>query len=141
MRGDVVDDAARILKLTGQHQMTDDDAALHDAVPADAVRSDLTHHLVDGGGGGFKIVLRLRQLARRSGKRILEIGQIDLHLALKRAERFDTLVAAAVPHDGNAQRLFQRFKDPRRELRGGDEVDAVRALRDQLLHDRAQAPA
>ena len=59
-------------------------------------------------------------------------------MALEPPERVDRLKAAAVPHDGHAERLLQRLQDGIHELRAGDQIDVVRLVLDQPVEYRAQ---
>ncbi len=52
---------------------------------------------------------------------------------------FHLFIAAAVIDQRHGGAGLQRLQDPRREVGGGDEVDVVGTLGDQLLEDRAEA--
>ena len=64
MRRDIVDDTLGVLHLPRQDEVAQDDTRFHQPVLANLIRPDLTHHLVDGRGGSFKVVRRGGKLAR-----------------------------------------------------------------------------
>ena len=64
MRRDIVDDTLGVLHLPRQDEVAQNDTGAHQAVVPNLIRPDLTHHLVDGRGGSFKVVRRGGKLAR-----------------------------------------------------------------------------
>ena len=64
MRRNIVDGALGVLQLPRQDEVAQNDAGLHQSVVPNLIRPDLTHHLVDGRGGNFKVVRRGGKLAR-----------------------------------------------------------------------------
>ena len=118
-----------------------DDHPLGDPLPLPLDAAHLAHHLPDRPGGHREIVRRAGERPCQGGIRVFQVGQIDVDFPLQCPEGLHPLVAAAVVYHRHRQRPLQRGQDGGQKVGGGHQVDVLRPLGDQLLHDLPQPAA
>ena len=117
--------------------MPDDGAPLQQAVLHHA-GPRLPHHLPDGGRCYLRVVRRPGVALRELRRQVLEVGEVDVHLALQSPQGLHPVIAPGVPHHRHRERLFQQPGDHMGVVGGVDEVDVVCALADELQADLPQ---
>lgn len=108
-------------------------------VPLPLRRTGLAYHFPDGVLGTGEIVRRTGKVGGQSTVRVLEIGQVDVNFPLQLPERFHPLVAAAVAHHRHREFGLQGRQDGGKKVGGGDEIDILRPLGDQVFENSAQS--
>ena len=125
---DAVQHVEAILRVRRKHQVADGESFFEHAV---FVR-DVGYLFAHFQEGFFAVFAVIRRAAVTQGELVVEvfvIGEIDVHVAVKRGDRFLAFVPAAVVEDGNGGAIdVQGVLDHGDVGRRGDEVDVVRAV-------------
>ena len=120
--------------------MPDHNAAAEKAVFVQLERARVLDHTLYGVFCRRRIVRRagIARGERRVG--IFKIRQKDAHLRRERVHGIDRFISRRIPHDRDLRLCDgERFPYFRRELRAGDEIEVVHALRFQPGEDRREA--
>ena len=119
----------RVLAAGGKHQVPHNRAAHQKTCIVKAGCAGLSQHLAQCLCGYGEVIGRGGILCGKRGGVLLEIGQIDVHQSVKRAQGVKTFIAATVVDDGNAQRWLDLAQHGNQlcGIRGGcDQIDVVR---------------
>ena len=133
-----VHDGLGLSHLSGQDQVPDDYALFQQAI-LQHHGAGLAHHLPNGVHGHLRVVPGGGISLGCLPVQILQIGQVNVHLALQGFQRLYLFISAAVVHHRNPQRLLQQSGQHVGVVGGIDEVDVVGALGDELPADLPQA--
>ena len=138
--GEGVEAGERVPRVPREHQMPHDGAAYGEAVFIEGERSCLANHFPNRRFRHGRVIGCAREGGGERRVGVFEIGEVDVHEALQRAERFHPLVAAAVVYHGDGRAIErERLTDGDEVRRGADEVDVMRACGDELAEDVRQA--
>ena len=143
-----------IVLRPGQHHVAYDDSLFHQCAcgciggfrilkGSEFGRPGLPDHLQNGGRCLFKVVRRLAVAGGQPGTVVFQIGQPDVHVALKGFYHLCPFVAAAVIDYGDRKPGLYEIQggDDRGEiLGGGDEIDIVSAFILKAKKDIAKLP-
>ena len=144
------DDAIRAIKLIasvmanamieGKQGEVTEDAAAEKAVFVQLERARVLDHTLYGTFCRRRIVRRAGIARGKRGVGIFKIRQKDAHALRERVHGIDRFISRRIPHDRDLRLCDgERFPYFRRELRAGDEIEIVHALRFQPGEDRREA--
>ena len=93
----------------------------------------LADHLPDGGGGHGEVVARSGEPPGKRPVGIFQVRQVDVNFSFQGFQCFHPLVAAAVVDHRHRKLWFQGRENGGKVLGGGDQVDVLRPLGNQVL--------
>lgn len=129
---DIFKDALGVFNLSWKNEMADDDAFFEKTVCAHFIWARLAEHLLNGGGGFFKIIGSVTVPGSRRALAILEVRQPDLDLLPQKRNGVHAFVAATVVYDGDRQWIPETLENGVGKVGGRHQIDVVRALGDEL---------
>ena len=134
-----VDNAKRVVKSAGQHEVAYDNSASDKSFGIKPARPDLMEHLHDRSLCPLRIIRRKGIARGKPGVGIFHVRKIHGDAAVKPVQRFGFFIGRAVPDDGNTGgKALQRTQNGLAEMAGGHEIYIMNAAGAQSVHDFAQ---
>ncbi len=119
----------RVVEVTGEHQMPDDNAPLHHAALIEDDGTGLFDHLLQRGRGDFKILRRAGKIFRQLVVKIFEIGEPYIGVVSDGGNAFRKFPAAGVPDDRQGKPVLsgkiERCRDGGHEVHRRHKIDVV----------------
>ena len=141
-----VQHAARIVRMTRQHQVTHDHTALHEPIVVHQLSPaalDLARHLCQARHGHARVILNMRKRLRKPGIGIFKVGEPHINQVTQGSHGTRPLIAARVVDDRDVQPALPHCGNRGRQqvsiMRRSHQVDVVGTLVLQLQHNLDQA--